>query len=191
MARLTGVNPAVVRTMVSNRFRPDFAESVSVQVQGGLVVVDVSDCGFDEAVRRAWRAQLTAGKYGYYDPRRLWDLMERMKQERGAEVDLMLYFNDGRRGTALPGGPSSDGEAPPTEEAMWDALAETRFEWGTRSNLPDAKAYLDVLPSTDTVRLSLRIDTAAVTPGEGLRIARGVEEVLLAAAFDGEVSTGV
>lgn len=186
MGRITGVSPSVIRTLVSNRFRPDFAESVSVLVQPGLCVVDVADCAFDEAVRRAWRAQLATGKHGYYDPRALWDLMERTEHERGGEVDLMCYFNDGRRGTA-----TAPAETVPTEDEMWNALAETRFVWGVRSNVPDAKAYLDVNPVPDTVNFTLRIDTASVSVGEGLRIARGVEEVLLAAAFDGTVPTGV
>lgn len=189
MARLTGVNPSVIRTLVSNRFRPDFAESVSVLVQPGLCAVDVADCDFDEAVRRAWRAQLAAGKHGYYDPRELWELVERTKQERGAEVDLMCYFNDGRRGVAVPASESQ--ESPPAEEEMWNAVTESRLVWGARTNMPDAKAYLDVNPVPGTVNFTLRIDTASVSVGEGLRIARGVEEVLLAAAFDGAVPTGV
>lgn len=184
MARITGVTPSVIRTLVSNRFRPDFSESVSVLVQPGLCAVDVADCTFDEAAQRAWRAQLATGKHSYYDPRMLWELMERTTAERG-ELDLMLYFNDGRRGSAAP----QDG--PPTPEQLWDALPDSRLTWGPRTDMPDAKAYLDVLAVPDTVNVSLRIDTASVSVGEGVRIVRGVEEVLLAAAFDGGMATGI
>jgi hypothetical protein len=186
MARLTGVNPSVIRTLVSNRFRPDFAESVSLLVQPGLCVIDVADCSFDEAATRAWHSQLTTGKYGYYDPRDLWELMERVTRERGTEVDIMCYFNDGRRMTAAaPDGP------PPTEEEMWAALPETAFAWGVRTDVPDVKLYFDVNPVPHTVNFTLRADTKAVSLPEQLTVARGIEEILLAAAFDPASPTGV
>jgi hypothetical protein len=90
---------------------------------------------------------------------------------------------------------SSSSEEPeasgPTEEEMWDAVAESRLIWGARTNMPDARAYLDVNPVPDRVNFTLRFDTASVSVGEGMRIVRGVEEVLLAAAFDGSAPTGV
>ncbi|NUR60312.1 MAG: condensation protein, partial [Catenulispora sp.] len=108
MARVTGVNPSVIRMVVSNRFRPGFSRSVSVVAQPGLCVIDVGDCSFDEAVLRAWQAQLATGKNSYYDPRRLAELREQVEKERGAALDLTCYFNDRRK--ALSGSPSARAE---------------------------------------------------------------------------------
>lgn len=188
MARTTGVNPSVIRMVVSNRFRPDFARSVSVLAQPGLCVIDVGGCTFDEAVTRAWHAQLATGKNAYYDPRRLAEMRERVEKERGAAVDLMCYFNDRRKTLAQP---TAAAEQVPTAEQMWDALPLSRLTWGIRSNAPDVKAYLDVNGSPDTVNLTLRSDTQAVSPAEQVAILRTIEEVLLAAAFDPDYPTGV
>ena len=74
---------------------------------------------------------------------------------------------------------------------MWDAVPASRMTWGIRSNSPDIKAYLDVNGSPDTVNVTLRSDTRAVSPAEQVRILRTIEEILLAAAFDPEYRTGV
>ncbi|NUP47970.1 MAG: condensation protein [Catenulispora sp.] len=212
LARVTGVTPSVIRMVVSNRFRPGFGSSVSVVAQPGLCVIDVGDCLFDEAVQRAWQAQIATGKNSYYDPRRLADLRERVEKDRGAALDLTCYFNDRRRapsgaatgadaGTDTGTGTDTDtdtdtearaaDEAAPTAEQMWDALPLSRLSWGIRSNSPDVKAYLDVNASPDTVNLTLRADTQSVSPGEQVAILRTMEELLLHAAFDPGYRTGV
>jgi hypothetical protein len=176
LARVTRIGPSVIRMMISNRFRPDYAESVSVMVQPGLCVIDVADCGFDEAAARAWRSQLIAGKYGYYDPRDLWALMERVSHERGTELDLMCYFNDRRMGQAPAPSVSN--------EDVHAALPLSKLEWGVRSNNPDAKAYLNINTVPDTLNYTLRADTYALSPLETVEVLRTMEEVLVAAAFD-------
>jgi hypothetical protein len=82
-------------------------------------------------------------------------------------------------------------EAVADAEQMWDAVPLSRMTWGIRSNSPDVKAYLDVNGSPDTVNLTLRSDTQALTPHEQVRVLRGMEEILLAAAFDADCPTGV
>lgn len=194
--RVTKAGPSVIRMIVSNRFRPDFGLSVSALAQTGLCVFDVRDCTFDEAVARTWRAQLATSKNSYYDPQRLMELRLRVEEERGEALDLMLYFNDRRKTLAQPvavpeadadGVADTDGLA----EQMWDAVPLSRMTWGIRSNSPDVKAYLDVNGSPDTVNLTLRADTQALTPSEQVAVLRTMEEILLAAAFDPECPTGV
>ncbi|NUR29985.1 MAG: condensation protein [Catenulispora sp.] len=188
LARITAVNPSVIRMVVSNRFRPDFARSVSVVAQPGLCVIDVGDCTFDEVVQRTWQAQLATGKNAYYDPRRLGELREQVEKERGEKLDLNLYFNDRRKALAQP---TADAEEVLTPQQMWDALPLSRLTWGIRTDNPDVKAYLDVNGSPDTVNLTLRSDTQALTPGEQVAVLRLMEEILLAAAFDPGYRTGV
>ncbi|ACU72151.1 condensation domain protein [Catenulispora acidiphila DSM 44928] len=188
LEKVTKAGPSAIRMVVSNRFRPDFARSVSVVAQPGLCVFDVRDCTFDEAVVRAWHAQIATGKNAYYDPRKLAELRERVEKERGEQLDLMLYFNDRRKTLAQP---VAEPEAVADAEQMWDALPQSRLTWGIRSNAPDVKAYLDVNGSPDTVNLTLRSDTQALTPSEQVTVLRTMEEILLAAAFDPQCPTGV
>lgn len=188
LARVTQAGPSVIRMVVSNRFRPDFARSVSAVAQPGLCVFDVRGCTFDEAVVRAWHAQIATGKNAYYDPRRMAEMRERVEKERGETLDLMLYFNDRRKTLAQP---VAEPETVADAAQIWDAVPLSRMSWGIRSNSPDVKAYLDVNGSPDTVNLTLRSDTQALTPGEQVAILRTMEEVLLAAAFDPGCPTGV
>lgn len=183
---VTKAGPSAIRMVVSNRFRPDFARSVSALAQPGLCVFDVRDCTFDEAVARAWHAQIATGKNAYYDPRMLAELRERVEKERGEALDLMLYFNDRRKTLAQP-----VPEAVADAAQIWGAVPLSRMTWGIRSNSPDVKAYLDVNGSPDTVNLTLRSDTQALTPHEQVRVLRGMEEILVAAAFDADCPTGV
>lgn len=179
VARVTAVNPSLIRIVVSNRFRPGFTDSVSVLGEPSLCLIDVKDCTFDEAVVRAWHSQLNAAKNGYYDPRDMWALRSRIERERGAEVDFGWYFNDGRRGTAQP-----IAETAPTEDEMWDALPLSRMTWAVKTNAPDFKAYFDVNREPDTLSYNLLVDTRVVSLHEQMAIVRVVEEILMAAAFD-------
>jgi hypothetical protein len=188
LEKVTKAGPSAIRMVVSNRFRPDFARSVSALAQPGLCVFDVRGCTFDEAVTRAFHAQIATGKNAYYDPRKMAAMRERIEKERGEQLDLQLYFNDRRKTLAQP---VTEPEAAPDAEQMWDALPLSRMTWGIRSNSPDVKAYLDVNGSPDTVNVTLRSDTQSLTPGEQVAVLRGMEEILLAAAFDPDCSTGV
>ncbi|GAA1984614.1 condensation domain-containing protein [Catenulispora subtropica] len=188
LARISGVNPSVMRMVVSNRFRPDFGRSVSVIAQPGLCVIDVGGCTFDEAVQRTWQGQIATGKNAYYDPRRLAEMRQKVEKDRGETLDLQVYFNDRRKTLAQP---TAATEQAPTAPEMWDAVALSSLTWGIRSEGPDVAAYLDVNGSPDTVNLTLRSDTQALTPGEQVRLLRTMEEILLAAAFDPGYPTGV
>lgn len=179
VARVTGVNPSLIRIVVSNRFRPGFTDSVSVVGEPSLCLIDVGNCTFDEVVVRAWHSQLNAAKNGYYDPRDMWALRDRIEKERGVEIDFGWYFNDGRRGTAQP-----VAETAPTEDEMWDALPLSRLTWAVKANTPDFKAYLDVNREPDTISYNLLVDTRIVSLHEQMAIVRAIEEILMAAAFN-------
>jgi hypothetical protein len=179
MAKVTGISPSVLRTLVSNRFRPGFTESVSVLVQPGICAIDVNGYSFGEVARRAFRSQLAAGKHGYYDPRDLWALFERINLERGVELDLMCYFNDRRQGMAqMPSGPL------PTIAEITEALPLSTWKWGVRTDNPDAKAYLNINGEPDTLNYDLRVDTHALSPLELVSVLRHIEDALVSAVLD-------
>jgi hypothetical protein len=164
--------------LVSNRFRPDFKESVAGLAQSALCVVDTADVSFDEVVARVWKAQLTAGMHAYYDPRGLWDLIARVGEERGETLDLQSYVNDRRRSLAraevLPAA---------TRQEVGNALPKSRLRWGRSSDDPDATVFFMVNAVPDTVDITLRVDTHRVAPDDLVAMLRGIEELVVAAAF--------
>lgn len=97
LARVTGINPVVVQTAISNRFRPGLADSVSPLTQSSLCVLDVADCTFDEVATQAGRASLRAARHAYYDPVACDELIAQVSRERGIPIDVDCHFNDRRR----------------------------------------------------------------------------------------------
>ena len=127
LARVSDVRPSVVRTVVNNRFRAGFAESVSAVNQSGLCVIDVADASFDEVVGRAWRSAVGAGLHAYYDPHELHRLFDSVGRERGVRLDMSCFFNDTRR----VGVDQSEAAATPSE--LDEALHHSEFRWGQRA----------------------------------------------------------
>lgn len=186
LGKVSGKSPSAIRTFISNRFRPGLRESVTPLLASCLCVVDVADTDFDTVATQAWRAQLKAGKYAYFDPRDLFAMFKRVSDERGEEVDLLCFFNDLRRATAaMRPGPL------PTPEEIEAALPLTTLTWGPHTNVPDAQTFMEVNAVPGTVNLLLRVDTEVVTPEEQERIVREMERILVAAAFDPACPTGI
>ena len=166
-ARLTGTATAVVQVIVSNRFRPGFAEAVGSLRQFGLCVIDVTG-PFDAVVGRAWSAAIGAYKHGYYDPV--------AHQELTAGHDLSCYLNDRRAEDR------DEGTRPvPAEDDVRAALAATTVRWGVREDTYDGALYLHV---EDDANYSLWGDTHRYTPDAIERCARDVETVLVEAALE-------
>ncbi|MEV0127838.1 condensation domain-containing protein [Dactylosporangium sp. NPDC050688] len=179
LGRLSGHPVGAFRIVVSNRFRPGFAESVSNLAQAGLAVIDTGGCTFDEAVARTFKSQLTAGMYAYYHPRDLWALVARVGAERGVDLDTGCYFNDRRRFAAQV--PALDVPAPARITA---ALAGSALRWGPSSDEWDATCFLHVDAAVDAVELTWRVDTAAVSPTMVETCLRGIESLIVTAALD-------
>jgi len=186
LARVTGINPSLIRVVVSNRFRPGFAESVSVVNQTGLCVIDVADVSFDEAVRRAWRSFLGAGLHAYYDPRRLHRLVADLSRERGEDIDLACFLNDARR-------PHRREEPAPvlTEAALRAARAATQVRWVYRRDQPNERMFLHINDVPDRIDLVLCGDTWHISPADLEACALGLEDIVVRAAFDANAATGV
>lgn len=165
-ARLTGSGTAVVQVIVSNRFRPGFAEAVGSLRQFGLCVIDVTG-PFDEVLARAWSAAIGAYKHGYYDPL--------AHQELVAGHDLSCYLNDRRAETR-----DEEPGPVPAEDDVRAALAGTTVRWGVREDTYDGALYLHV---EDDRSYSLWGDTHRYTPEAIEHCARDVEAVLVEAAL--------
>jgi hypothetical protein len=179
MARTTGINPVVVRPMVSNRFRHGLAGVVSTVAQAGLCVLDVKDAPFDDAVRRVARAAMTAYKYAYFDPDDMATLRARIAEERGCDLDIGCFFND-RRGA---GGPSAS-EPVPTPERIREALPHTGFRWIASQDSPASEPlFVHIEDTPGPIRIMIQLDTHCMAPDDGEALLRAMEAVAVSAAL--------
>ncbi|OLB79450.1 MAG: hypothetical protein AUI14_10285 [Actinobacteria bacterium 13_2_20CM_2_71_6] len=186
LARTNGINPVVIRPMVSNRFRPGLADVVSMVAQYGLCALDVAEVTFDEVLERARRATMAVYKRAYYDPAQLAELVERIAAERGPEFDVGCYFNDRRieDRQAVPG-------PVPTPERIHAALPDSAFVWTTQQDVPFERLIVHFDDVPDALRAIIFMDTHFVSPAEGEALLRGMEAVAVEAAFDPAVPTRI
>ena len=187
--RLTGVNPAVVQVVVSNRFRTGLARTVSVVNQTGLCVLDLAGLTVDQAVRHTRGRAMAAYKHAYYHPGRMAELVARVGRERGEEIDLDCYFNDRRvRYGDQNGGLAAPAPAPAELTA---ALAETTFRWEQWSDKPFESLFVHIEDVPDRIAALVYGDTHRVPPADLETWVRGMEEVAVAAALDPATRIGV
>lgn len=186
LARITGVTPVVVRPLVGNRFRPGLADVVCMLSQPGLCALDVADTTVDEAVARVQRAVMSAYKYGYYDPQRLADLVDRVAGERGPGFDISCMFNDRRD---EPAGDPAD--APLTREQARAARDGSAFRWAARTDKPSERMFLNVEDEPEGILLGFSADTHHFPPAQFEVLLRGIEDLAVEAALDPAAPTGV
>jgi hypothetical protein len=205
LAKVTGIQPSVAQTVVSNRFRPGFGDLVGQLSQPGLCVVDVADCVFDEVVGRAWKSVTAGALHGYYHPGSQQALLDRLSAERGEPIDIGCFVNDRRR-NAEP----EPGEPLPTAEQLRAALARTTVQWDRKQAVFDATVFLQVDSGPDlnaprnapgragtsesdgpAVFLAVWADTRYLPPPQVEEFVRAMEGILVQAALDPATRTGV
>jgi hypothetical protein len=186
LARTVSTNPIVLQIAVSNRFRPGCAESVSALAQASPCLLDIADRTFDEAVGMAVKAAMTTYLHAYYDPLPRAAIVARVNEERGETIDIDCYFNDRRDADR-----SRDGGTPPTIAEIEAAVPDSRLSWGPHTSVPQPKLYFNVNDATDGVEFTMIADTHHVAPADMAAIVHTLESVVVAAARDGTVATGV
>lgn len=183
LATTVGNNPVALQIAVSNRFRPGFAESVSVLAQASPCMIDLADATFDEVVGRARQASMTTYLNAYYDPVQRAALVAKVNEERGADIELGCYFND-RRAQRTSG-------TIPSADEITAALTRSRLTWGEPTNVPEPPLYLNVDDVPDGVEFTMVADTFHLSPSDMETVVRTVESVVVQAARDATVTTGV
>ncbi len=177
LVRLRGVDPVVIRPIVSNRFWPGLADIVSPINEAGLCVIPIGDAAFDEVVRRTRRITMRAFKAAYYHPEPLDELIALIAKDRGEELDIDCFFNDRRlgRGSALT--------AMPTAAQLREAQRGSEFRWTLRQDKPFGRLFLHVdIATEDSVTLTIRADTHHVAPADMQAYVQGIESILIDAA---------
>ncbi|MEN3356991.1 MAG: hypothetical protein V7637_973 [Mycobacteriales bacterium] len=187
LARATGINPSVALVVVSNRFRPGLADSVSAVSLPGLCVIDAADSTFDEAVTRAWQSSLAAYKNAYYDPAERDRLVARLSRERAEDIDIFCLVNDRRDPPRREvSGP------PPGLDEIRAALPAGRLNWREVPVDPVSERFsLRVNDVPGTVEMQVAIDTHHVPPATIEAFLRAAEAVTVQAALDPAARTGV
>jgi len=188
IGRATGVCPLTTKVIVTNRYRPGYAQAMVSLSQNSVLTLDVSGATLDQAVARARQVSLAAGMFAYYDPDSLADLIERLDRERGYPARVTCRIND-RRMLTRPGTEAAAGTAEITPQAIRAAQAETFLSWdGSLDHLPE-QAFITIEDHPGAVRLQVIFDLAALTEEQVEALLRGVEEVAVAAAFDPDAPT--
>ncbi|MEU0562868.1 condensation domain-containing protein [Dactylosporangium sp. NPDC006015] len=186
LARLTGRNPSVAQLVVSNRFRPGCADSVSQLAQLSICAVDVAGATFDEVVGRAWTAATNAYMHGHFDPLALTAMLERVRADRG-DVDFSIIVNDRRTRDGAP--PPADDLATPGQLA--DAMPLSTSWWNRKVDVLDAELNISVDAAPGAVDVSICADTHRLSPADIQALAAEMERVTVEAAFDAASPTGV
>ena len=177
--RVTGINPSVALVVVSNRFRPGFADTVSTVSHPSLCVLDVAGAGFDEAVARAGQSALSVYKNAYYDPLERDELVARIGRERGEEIDIACFFNDRRIQTRE----KVSGQVPAPGQVR-AALPLSSLRWRDKPLDPvGERFFVDVEDATDAVELRVCADTHYLSVANAERFMREMETVTVQAAL--------
>jgi condensation domain-containing protein len=179
VARLTGVDPAVIQVVVSNRFRPGLADVSHPLSVNGLFTVDVAGASFDEVVSRTQRALAQCSKYAYYDPKALDELRARVNRERGEVVELSCLFNDRR----LTFGVSGQADPAPSREELEAARYESTLRWGEPFSSYLDKLMVQVAATEAAVELEVQVDTHHVSADDARALMLNIESLLVDAMF--------
>ena len=184
------LNPAVVRPLAGNRFRPGLGELVGNLVQSGVCVLDPAGATVDEVVAAAQRAVRTAYKHAYFDPEAEVALFERLAAVQGAAwgVHAWAFFNDRRAGLGPVPPDEPAGSAP---EHISELLPRTAFQWVEGKDNPYEPLFLHIEEVPEGLVLIVSADTWHVAPADNEGLARDMEALAVAAAADPAVSTGV
>ncbi|HEX5401845.1 MAG TPA: condensation domain-containing protein [Pseudonocardiaceae bacterium] len=178
LVHVTGRGPAVFQIIVSNRFRPGLADTVSVVSQGGLCVIDVAVASFDDVIERTARSAMKAYLNAYFDRNAKETMLDEIGRERGERIELTCFYNDRRaQDSRIPTGP------PPTPKRLAEANAETTIEWGPHADKPWEPLFVNVNDAgPDVVEILLQADTRRFSPDQMRAFLVTFEATLMAAA---------
>ncbi|MGI8665196.1 MAG: condensation domain-containing protein [Jatrophihabitans sp.] len=185
LARHTGDGTVMAMLMVSNRFRPGFADSVSPLVQISPYLIEVADTSLGEVVARARSSLLHTYKNAYYDPYQQDELVDRVNAERGEEVDFCCFYNDRREQRApveYAGHTDADLEA---------ALAASSWAPEEQPDMSTRKLFLNVDDPPGAIELVMSVDTRYFDEAEMVAVLRGIEVAAVQAALSPQAPTGI
>jgi hypothetical protein len=186
LARFTGVNPVLAMLMVGNRFRPGLADSVSALIQISPYLIDVADSTMGEAVDRAAQSAINAYKNAYFNPYEQDEVITRVGEERGEEIDLDCFYNDRRQQER-----GHLGEGLVTPERIRAVLADSSVGWEPEISMPRRKLYFNVDDPPGAIEFAMSVDARYFSRPDMEAIVRNVEEAAVQAAIDPGAATRI
>ncbi|GLW34242.1 condensation domain-containing protein [Actinoplanes regularis] len=178
LAKISGSSDVLFQVVVSNRFQPAAAESVSTMAQEAVFLLPMADKDFEDAVLRTRSVAFGAFRHAGYDK---WALDRQVARlvERGEAADHSCWWND----TRDPGvGPFDTVERP--RAALEELLVRTELSWPIdflpRANVSVA---IDVLTAPGALELSMTADPALLSREGMEQLLRGVERLVVDAAM--------
>jgi hypothetical protein len=157
--------PAVLRPMVSNRFRHGLDRVVAMVAQRGICAADVAGVPFAEALRRVGAAAMAAYKYAYVDP----DATAALADRLGVDPEAGLWFND-RRVASRQG---FAGAIPTVEELR--AAPPATLRWTVAQDDPFDPFSVDVDDAPDGFLLTVFTDAGRLAPAGAEALVRRAE----------------
>ncbi|MFF9913229.1 condensation domain-containing protein [Streptomyces sp. NPDC013457] len=177
LARMSGSSDVLFQVVVSNRFQPAAAESVSTMAQEAVFLLTDADKDFEDAVRRTRSVSFSAFRHAGYDK---WALDREVARlvERGEAADHSCWWNDTRDPAD---GPFDTVERP--DAPLGELAGRTEFSWPTEF-LPrvNVSVAVDVLTAPGALELCMTADPAVLSREGMERFLRGVEESVIAEA---------
>lgn len=179
LSALSGRQECVLRIIVSNRHDERRRGLVAATAQNGVFGLDSAPADLTEAIRLSYRSGLVAYASGHYDPAALSDLIAEVGLDRGAHFDHIAYFNDVRGRDRWP----EVDAAGLTPARLAELRDRTVVSHDAAWESYDVKFFLAVEPADDRALVYLLADTAYVPLPVVERLLRGIETVLVEAAF--------
>ncbi len=188
--RLADTDRVLIRPRVGNRFRSALADVVCFAAQSGLLVLELGDTTFDEALDRARGASMAAVKNAYFAPEALTAMLDRFAADHGRGPGVEMFFND-RHATESGVDYTTTAAPRPREPRRTRGGSTSTFGWLDRR--PDQAEPLSVTidDADGALAVSVHFDTYAIASEVAEELAWGVEQAALEAAADGSASTGV
>ncbi|MET8140675.1 condensation domain-containing protein [Sphaerisporangium sp. NPDC005288] len=178
VGEVTGHRTCAMLPVVNNRFHVRDREVVTPLAQDGLFVLDLTDETFESLLRSAWASSLRAYKHTRFDPLELRRVVDAVSAERSESVHPYCCFNDQRLVE-----PPRIVAAEHDEAAVRASLDETRVTWPVKLDQLNCRFCLHVTDEPAGLGISLTADTAYLPPEAMEGYLRGLERLLLAAAY--------
>ncbi|MEU8261976.1 condensation domain-containing protein [Micromonospora sp. NPDC048999] len=175
----SGQDGCGIVVMANNRFQPGYDRAVGTLNQIGLCRLDLADRpGFAELLARARRAALDAYRHAYYDPAALERALTDLGHDHRTALAPFCYLNDVRLSPD-----AGSGVADPDEAALRAMVDRDEFRW-----LPELERFpwrcrLQVFDAPGAVELVVTADIRYLSAERAERFLRGVEALLVEAAF--------
>ena len=169
----------LITALCANRFDRASRDYVGTIAQDALIAADLTAETFDGIIQAARTAALTAYYYSQYDAESLWQMIDRVNEDRGTEFHRDCVLND-LNGAAVQVQTGHAGSLPEEGDAE-NAMRDTRLVWADAGPRP-LLFYFEVFGLTrHDVSLSVWADQSRFPAAEVEDFLFAVERLLVAA----------